>query len=129
MGFTFMPTEKEIEIQGIKFTIRAGDAEDLDQIISSDLIGSSAHSQSIKERCLGYKKVIECVLGKGSYEKIFAKRRINVIDHVNLVAFLFTEMNSINKEQEGALLGKTEEPIVVNTTVVDAKVGPDDTVQ
>jgi hypothetical protein len=129
MGFKFMPTEKEVEVEGHTFTIRVGDAETVDSLSSLDDLNESLRGKTLVERCKAFRDSIETILGKGSCEKIFKGRRLNIIDCTSLMQYLLGQVNQLTEEQNKAILGEIKDPITVKTTIEDARLGPDDTVQ
>jgi hypothetical protein len=124
MGFKFMPTEKEIDIEGNRFTLRVGDAETLDSLDMEGILAAGKAGgppARVTELCGRYAGLIEAMLGKGSYGKIFDGRRPNIIDHVRLFEYLSGEMNGLAEARDRAVLGPTAGPELVKA--------PGDTVQ
>ncbi|MGL4548617.1 hypothetical protein [Eubacterium aggregans] len=52
------------------------------------------------------KKMVNAVLGKGGYEKIFMGRKKNILENVDVIAYIFEEIENI-KNPKNAAAGTT----------------------
>jgi hypothetical protein len=121
MSFKFTPNEKIIEIEGEKYIIQPGDIENdgnimklMAEITSLLLIpGNDVNKEDplhMRRLCSLIGNEIDLRLGEGSYQKIFSKRRVNFIDHLNLILYIREETELFTKDRLSRALGIVEKP-------------------
>ena len=133
MRFDFVPNEKAVTINGHDFKLKLGDVammEKLDGLraMAGKLKGKDA-ADGVRRLCAIVGEQIDAMLGAGAYEAIFGDRALNSFEHLDLVTWLMAESEKFAAERRLLLLGSRNEPVTVNTEVVDARIGPDDPVQ
>ena len=128
MSFNFMPKERELEINGHKFTITLGNIdaiERFDEMAAASNERLEAAVGGPRALCDRMRGQIEVILGPEGYEKVFAGRPVNILDHIELVRYLARQMTALGQDQERALLGPNKDPEV--TAPAGAARGDDDT--
>jgi hypothetical protein len=132
MRFSFMPKEREIEIEGNKFTVKVGDLATFErlEVPPVDAPDGASTGERMRATVDLMRWQIEAVIGEDGYRLVFGGRPANFLDHVELVKFLTAQVAELEQNVESALIGTAKAPeIVAETTVIDAVPGLDDSIQ
>ena len=82
MGFRFLPKEREVEVEGRRFTIRIGDLRTIEAIMSSAETSQPPGGSEHRLVCLRLAEQIKAIIGKDGYEAVFDGREVNYLDHM-----------------------------------------------
>jgi hypothetical protein len=130
MRFSFMPKEREIEIEGHKFSIKVGDLATIESVVAVAEEAGAAVDERLGAAVDRMRRQIEAVIGADGYRRVFGARPANFYDHIELVKFLTAQVNDFERSLQTALIGTAKAPeIVAETTVIDAVPGLDDSIQ
>lgn len=126
-AFRFNPNARTLEIEGHIFEVRIGDIEKVGALVKLEREARTEDRPALDDDPLGLRwacahmgRWLDTALGEGAYEKIFAGRPLNLVEHRAVVDYVSAELFLFQAERARAFLGKAEAPAV--TTAVE----PDD---
>ena len=100
MGFKFKDRTVKVEVDGKEYAIQIGSADMADRVamaytnleaIGGEKLASDPHANMNVSNML--RNLIGAILGQEAQDEIFAKRQHSVIDEIELLSFLMTEVN------------------------------------
>ena len=99
--FEFRNRTVKLDIEGNVFEIDAGVGEDLAQ--KKDALVDAAKAYKSGEKTKGeavkvYAEHINKILGNGAFEKIFAKRKPDLLDCMEVVTYVANEIADFNRK-------------------------------
>ena len=119
-----MSKERELEINGHKFTITLGSVDTIERFdeltaAPNDEGEAAADGRGKpitgpRELCDRMRRKIELILGPDGYEKVFAGRPVNYLDHMELVNYLTLQLMDMSVAKEKALLGVNKDPDITD---------------
>lgn len=108
-AFVFTPPEREIELNGHKFTFRPGDVATLEAATKASLELKAVAGESFPRRgCRMVAAQIDAVLGQGAYDKIFAGRSLNLAEHRAVWRYINDTILAAMDGRDKAILGPNE---------------------
>lgn len=100
MGFKFKDRTVRVEIEGREYAIQIGSAEMADRVAMAytnlEAIGGDklANDQNVNVNASNMlRNLIGAILGQQAQDEIFEHRQHSVIDEIELLSFLMTEVN------------------------------------
>lgn len=100
MGFKFKDRTVRVEIEGREYAIQIGSAEMADRVAMAytnlEAIGGDklANDQNVNVNVSNMlRNLIGAILGQQAQDEIFENRQHSVIDEIELLSFLMTEVN------------------------------------
>lgn len=100
MGFKFKDRTVRVEIEGREYAIQIGSAEMADRVAMAytnlEAIGGDklANDQNVNVKVSNMlRNLIGAILGQQAQDEIFENRQHSVIDEIELLSFLMTEVN------------------------------------
>ena len=100
MGFKFKDRTVKVEIEGREYAIQIGSAEMADRVAIAytnlEAIGGDklANDQNVNVNVSNMlRNLIGAILGQQAQDEIFENRQHSVIDEIELLSFLMTEVN------------------------------------
>lgn len=100
MGFRFKDRTVKVEIEGREYAIQIGSAEMADRVAMAytnlEAIGGDklANDQNVNVNVSNMlRNLIGAILGQQAQDEIFENRQHSVIDEIELLSFLMTEVN------------------------------------
>lgn len=121
MGFKFKETKLTIVIEGHNFVLDVGSIEAIENVAKLKDAMPSVEAPvpndptGIRSLCATIGQNLNAILGDGAYERIFAGREINLVDHISLAAYVMVKINDFTSVQNAkAFVGDYAAPTITD---------------
>lgn len=131
MGFKFKDRTVKVEIEGREYAIQIGSAEMADRVAMAytnlEAIGGDklANDQNVNVNVSNMlRNLIGAILGQQAQDEIFENRQHSVIDEIELLSFLMTEVNKAEDASFSISAAMQEVAGMMQTQAADAQEAP-----
>ena len=131
MGFKFKDRTVKVEIEGREYAIQIGSAEMADRVAMAytnlEAIGGDklANDQNVNVNVSNMlRNLIGAILGQQAQDEIFENRQHSVIDEIELLSFLMTEVNKAEDASFSISAAMQEVAGMMQTQAADAQETP-----
>lgn len=131
MGFKFKDRTVKVEIEGREYAIQIGSAEMADRVAIAytnlEAIGGDklANDQNVNVNVSNMlRNLIGAILGQQAQDEIFENRQHSVIDEIELLSFLMTEVNKAEDASFSISAAMQEVAGMMQTQAADAQETP-----
>lgn len=106
--FEFRNTTTILNICNQEFRVDNGDLDFIENadhfrnqciLLAEEVRKAGDKKEPLLQWCNEVKVEINHLLGDQAYEKIFADRKVNILDHVDLMMFIINELNAAQTDQ------------------------------
>lgn len=131
MGFKFKDRTVKVEIEGREYAIQIGSAEMADRVAMAytnlEAIGgdklANDHNVNVNVSNM-LRNLIGAILGQQAQDEIFENRQHSVIDEIELLSFLMTEVNKAEDASFSISAAMQEVAGMMQTQAADAQEAP-----
>ena len=131
MGFKFKDRTVKVEIEGREYAIQIGSAEMADRVAMAytnlETIGGDklANDQNVNVNVSNMlRNLIGAILGQQAQDEIFENRQHSVIDEIELLSFLMTEVNKAEDASFSISAAMQEVACMMQAQAADAQETP-----